>query len=342
MPVSDEDVELVEQRYHTGERIARRALVVSDGDIAGAGSVIEAAREYRNLHRFEAFADDIEQLVRKGEVSLERAVSVLHEYNGLMGSAKAALDAHESDVHEGVRRFREGVQDFQGGRSSSESGSGDPETGASESTGESETGTVEPASGSDDPGAAAGTHPRGTVVVPPNKHYLQKLEARARDGQARLVETAYALTGRTYTRPTDLIPLDDDEFYLLSTRTSTNYNVRAMAEEVARSYSGASPPKVVAKFHTHPGGVPSPSRADRSGAQTVHREFVTAFGTDDFEFFHGIHGLTEHGRSVPPTQRHQPWIDGDRLVWDDETFRHRIAVYGPEFRTQKPIRLAGE
>lgn len=254
-----------------------------------ARGVIEAADEFRNLHRFEAFAADVAQLVRKGEVPLDRAVEVLYEYDGLIDSAKAALDAHGSDAHEGVRRFREGVQDFQEGRSSSGGVSEEPATGASGSTGES-----------DAPEPADGTHPRGTAVVPRNKHYLQKLEARARDGQAHLVETAYALTGQTYTRPADLIPLDDNEFYLLFTRTSTNYDVGGMAEEVAGGCSGRSPPTVVAKFHTHPGGVPSPSQADRSGVQTVHREFVTPFGTDDFEFFHGIHGLTEHGRSVPP------------------------------------------
>lgn len=298
------------------EEVARQALEVSDGDVSVANRIIEAANTFRKLHRFSEFVDEIEQLIQKGDVSLERALEVIYEYDGSMGSVRAELDAHEEDTDDAVRRFREGVKEIRGRRSSSDTST---ETSKPEQTDYA--------------------HPRGTFVVPNDKHYLQKLEARARDGQASLVETVYALTGQNHTHPTDLIPLDNDKFYLMSTQTMTSYNVEAMVDSVVQSYSGSTPPKTIAKFHTHPGGVPSPSAADQSGARDIYQAFVTAFGTDDFEFFHGIHGLTKHGRSVAPTQRQQPRITNNQLVWNDDTFRHRIAVYGPNFQTQKPIRL---
>jgi len=316
MTVSRQNIKLVQQRHGVREAVARQALEVADGDVSVANRIIETADTFRQLHTFSEFLDDLELLVQNGDVSLDRAIEVIHEYDGSMGSAKAELDAHEAETDDAARRFREGVKEIRERRSSSET---DTE--------------------SSEPEEIDGVHARGTFVVPHNKHYLQKLEARARDGQASLVETVYALTGQNHTHPTDLIPLDDDKFYLMSTQTMTSYNVKAMVDSVVQSYSGSTPPKIIAKFHTHPGGVPSPSAADQSGAREIYQAFVTAFGTDDFEFFHGIHGLTKHGRSVVPAQRQQPRITNDQLVWDDETFRHRIAVYGPNFQTQKPIRL---
>lgn len=317
MTISREGVESIKQRYDVREQIARQALDVSDGDIAGAGRIIEAADEFRHLHRFSEFTDDIDQLIQQGGVSLQSAMDVLYKYNGSMGSAKAKLDAHQSNTNEAVKSFREGVKDIREKRSFSDTESSEPE-------------------------ATDDVHPRGTFIVPRNKHYFQKLEARSRDGQASLVETVYALTGKNYTHPTDLIPLDNDKFYFMSTQQMTSYNARAMANEVARSYSGSTSPKIIAKFHTHPGGVPSPSNADQSGAREIYQEFVSAFGTDDFEFFHGIHSLTKHGRSVSPNQRQQPQIINDRLVWEDAIFKHHVAVYGYDFQTQKPIRLDKE
>ncbi|MFB6251480.1 MAG: hypothetical protein ABEI27_07310 [Halobellus sp.] len=255
---------------------------------------------------------------------METALERLYEYNGSVGSVKAALDAHDEDTDAAVKRFRDDVRGIREQRSIGGTAPADTETDSS------------------DDEIADGTHSRGTFVVPQNKHYLQKLEARARDGQASLVETVYVLTGQTYTHPTDLIPLDEDKFYLMSTRKMTSYDTQAMVDAVVRAYSGSTVPKVIAKFHNHPSGVPSPSDADRSGARRIYQKFASAFDTDDFEFFHGIHGLTRHGHSVPLSQRHHPRITKDQLVWDDATFRHRIAVYGPDFRTLKPIRLAEE
>lgn len=182
-------------------------------------------------------------------------------------------------------------------------------------------------------------HDRGTLVFPQSEHFLQKLEARARDGQASLVETAYALTGQDYTSPTNLIPLDDDKHYLISTERMTSYNVNEMAREVASSYPGTNSPKSIAKFHTHPGGLPTPSPADQSNAYQTYQAFASAFGTSDFEFFHGIHGLIEHGRSVAPELQQQPKVMGNQIIWDDPKFTHHIAVFGPRFQQQKPIRI---
>lgn len=319
MTASRESIDSIQRKHNVREGVARQALEVSDGDMFVANSIIQAARTFRRLHEFEGFVDNIEQLVRQGDVSIEEAIELVYEYDGSVLSAKAELDVHEDGTDEAAKRFRESIRGIR--EEYSPSGT-DVESG--------------------DSGVTDDAYSPGTFVVPNNKHYLQKLEARARDGQASLVETVYALTGQSYTHPTDLIPLDDERFYSISTRRSTSYDLREMVAAVVRSYSGSTPPKVIAKFHTHPSGIPSPSEADQSGARRIYEEFVTAFDTDDFEFFHGIHGLTRHGHSVAPSQRHQPRITNDQLVWDDETFRHRIAVYGPDFETQKPIRLAEE
>lgn len=174
---------------------------------------------------------------------------------------------------------------------------------------------------------------RGDFVVPDDRDFLQKLEARGKNGHGKIVETIYVVTGSSYTHPTDLICLDNPEYYGSATRSSVQFNPRQMAEKVASLYPDEEPPKLVARYHTHPSGSLRPSSADRSSAPTVRKAFVDAFGTEDFEFFHGIHGLAEHNDTPGPDERHTPTDTGDHVEWVGERFRHKLAVFGKGFKS---------
>lgn len=195
-----------------------------------------------------------------------------------------------------------------------------------------------PASPSVEPDPASDTHPRGTFVLPENQHFLQKLEARGKNGHGSIVETVYVLTGASYTQPTDLIRLDNDDYYGSATKTSVSFNPRSMAEKVASLYPDGETPQLIARFHTHPGGTLRPSDADRSSANNVRTAFENAFGTDEFEFFHGIHGLEEHNRSPPPDERQAPSASG-HVHWLGERYRHKIAVFGTGFKHKKDVAI---
>ncbi|MDS0260947.1 hypothetical protein NDI56_16215 [Haloarcula sp. S1CR25-12] len=181
------------------------------------------------------------------------------------------------------------------------------------------------------------TRPAGSFVVPANRDFLQKLESRGKDGQGRLVETMYVLTGPTRTQPTDLIGLENPAFYGSVTRTSLEFNPTRMAEKVASLYPAGNTPGLVARFHTHPSGSVSASHQDKQSAPAVESAFVDAFGTDDFEFFHGIHGLEEHGESPGPEQRQDPSVTDDVLEWVGERYRHRLGVFGRGFDEQQTV-----
>lgn len=211
-------------------------------------------------------------------------------------------------------------------------------------------GRVDPAGGSrtpqeppstpdDDGDPSPDPAPRGTLVFPKNKHFMQKLEARGENGHGETVETVYVLAGANYARPTDLIRLDNETYYRSATKTSVRFDPRAMAEKVANLYPSGAAPKMIARFHTHPSGSVRPSTTDKDSAAQVRRAFENAFGTDDFEFFHGIHGLQEHGRDPSPGQRQDPSVSEGSLSWLGERYRHRIAVYGAGFEQRKPIRV---
>lgn len=194
-----------------------------------------------------------------------------------------------------------------------------------------------------------------TFVLPRDKHFLQKLEARGRNGHGEFVETVYVLTGPTPTQPTDLVRLDRPELYGTATRTSVEFGPHQMAREVEELYPSDHTPGVVARFHTHPpDGSVTPSQKDRETAPSVHRAFVEAFGTDEFEFFHGIHQLEPHDTSPKPDSRQSPQIErqqvqrGDTnltqeyITWRGEQYQHRIAVFGRGFASMKEVALRGD
>jgi len=191
----------------------------------------------------------------------------------------------------------------------------------------------------DDTPAEPDTHPTGSFVVPANRDFLQKLETRGKDGQGRLVETMYVLTGPTRTRPTDLIGLENPAFYGSVTRTSLEFNPTRMAEKVASLYPEGKTPGLIARFHTHPSGSVSASQADKRSAPAVQTAFVDAFGTDDFEFFHGIHGLEEHGQSPGPEERQQPAVSDDVVEWIGERYKHRLGVFGRGFEQKQTVNV---
>lgn len=180
---------------------------------------------------------------------------------------------------------------------------------------------------------------RGTIVVPANKDFLQKVETRGKNGHRPTVETIYVLAGPTYTQPTDLIRLDDDSYYGDATRSSVRFDPHAMAQKVANLYPDDDLPKLIARFHTHPSGSTAPSSKDKQSAPAVRKAFVEAFGTTDFEFFHGIHGLKNHGGSPTPSERQQPTEQNGKITWKGEQYRHTLAVFGERFERQKQIRI---
>ncbi len=195
----------------------------------------------------------------------------------------------------------------------------------------------QPLSPKTDPDSTDDPHPRGTFVIQNNQHFLQKLEARGKNGHGRIVETVYVLTGPTYTQPTDLICLDNNEFYDSATKTSVRFDPKAMAEKVASLYPKNEAPNVIARFHTHPGGTLRPSAADRDSAPKIREEFVRAFGTDDFEFFHGIHGLEEHNSKPGPSERQSPSTSQGHVRWMGERYRHKLAVFGRQFENKREV-----
>jgi len=193
------------------------------------------------------------------------------------------------------------------------------------------------------PDDGATSYTRGTFVLPDDRDFMQKLEARGLNGHERIVETVYVLAGPSYTRPTDLIRLDNEEFYGSATRSSVSFNPYAMADKVAALYPDGEAPKLLARFHTHPAGTLTPSGQDKQSAPTVRSAFENAFGTDDFEFFHGIHGLEEHGRNPDPDERQTPTVRSDSLQWVGERFQHKLAVYGERFEPpRKNVAVARE
>ena len=196
-------------------------------------------------------------------------------------------------------------------------------------------------------GPASGTettsYSRGTFVLPADRDFMQKLEARGLNGHQRIVETVYVLAGPSYTRPTDLIRLDNEKYYGSATRSSVSFNPYAMADKVAALYPDGEAPKLIARFHTHPRGTLKPSGQDKQSAPKVRSAFENAFGTDDFEFFHGLHGLEEHGGNPGPDERQSPSVRSNSLQWSGERFRHKLAVYGERFEPpRKDVALAQE
>jgi hypothetical protein len=176
---------------------------------------------------------------------------------------------------------------------------------------------------------------RGTLVFPADEQFMQSLEIRAKNGAQRRVETVYALTGPTYTAPTDLFALDDPEFYESATRRSVVTLGGRMARAVARRFPDGETPNLVARFHTHPGGTTTPSDTDQESAADVYEGFTEAFDSAEFEFFQGIHAYAE--LSEPGSRSRDPHAVSNTVSWEGEQYRHTLALYGPQFRNAREV-----
>jgi len=185
------------------------------------------------------------------------------------------------------------------------------------------------------PKADTGSYDRGTFVFPRSKDFMQKIEARGLNGAHNRVETVYVLAGNNYTTPTDLFRLDDPGYYASATRRSVRTYGRKMAKKVAALYPDGEAPKLLVRFHTHPGGSTRPSDADKQSAKQIRDHFRKSFGTNDFEFFHGIHAYKDHDSNPGPEARHAPEARSNSVSWRGEQYRHELALFGPKFRNPK-------
>lgn len=218
-----------------------------------------------------------------------------------------------------------------------DSGGGSETTGRTGTTRKTAPQSPDSPSSSVDPKPSSSPYSRGTFVVPDDQDFLQKLEARGKNGHNNIVETVYVLIGYSYTQPTDLIRLDNEAYYGSATKTSVRFDPKAMARKTASLYPDNNPPKLIARFHTHPGGTLRPSQKDKQSAPKVKKAFENAFNTTDFEFFHGIHGLKEHGRNPGPDERQSPSDSRGYIRWVGERYEHKLAVYGDGFQRQKQV-----
>lgn len=182
-------------------------------------------------------------------------------------------------------------------------------------------------------------HPKGTFAFPADQDFMQKLESRGLNGTQEPVETVYVLTGPSHARPTDLVRLDNPEYYVSATRRSVRVYSQQMAEKVAALYPEGESPNLVARFHTHPSGTTRPSSTDKDSAEDIRDAYATAFGTDEFTFFHGIHAYTEHGGNPGPDERHQPTARSNGISWKGERYRHELALFDPTFRNPQKVSL---
>ncbi|USZ69230.1 Mov34/MPN/PAD-1 family protein [Halorussus salilacus] len=182
--------------------------------------------------------------------------------------------------------------------------------------------------------------PRGTFSFPASKPFMQALETRGKNGAHERVETVYVLTGQSYTTPTELFGLDDPEYYASATRRSVTTKEGKIARRVAASYPAGETPNVVARFHTHPGGSTVPSDTDVQSAEKIERCYEQAFGTDDFEFFHGIHAYVDQSGTPSVEDRHDPTALNGGVSWRGEQYRHELALFGPRFRNSRSVVIA--
>jgi len=187
-----------------------------------------------------------------------------------------------------------------------------------------------------------GTYSRGTFAFPDSKPFMQALETRGKNGAHERVETVYVLTGQSPTTPTELFGLDKPEYYKSATRSSVTTLEGKVARRVAASYPDGETPNVIARFHTHPGGTTTPSDVDRKSAESVKSCYEDAFGTDDFEFFHGIHAYVEQSGVPSVSERHDPSAVSGGISWRGEQYRHELALFGPRFRDRRDVVIADE
>lgn len=194
--------------------------------------------------------------------------------------------------------------------------------------------TSRPASG---PSPEPSNVPRGTFAFPNDEFFMQALEVAGKNGAHERVETVYVLMGPTYTDPSELFALDDPEYYTAATPRAVVSRGAKMATAIANRYPDGESPSLIARFHTHPGGSTTPSDQDRDSARAVKETFERAFGTDDFEFFHGIHAYIDHAGTTEQEDRRNPEASSNGVSWYGEQYRHEFALYGADFANPRKV-----
>jgi proteasome lid subunit RPN8/RPN11 len=182
--------------------------------------------------------------------------------------------------------------------------------------------------------------PRGTFVLPYSVPFLQNLETRAQNGAHEVVETVYVLAGPTYTTPNVMFQLDDPELYESATPSSVTSMTRAMARRVAAAYDGLPAPKMIARVHTHPNGSTTPSDVDRTGNDRLVEIYRDELGTEDVEFFQGIHAFDRHReRQRDLDDRYEPRASVNGVSWHGSRFQHTLKLFDPHFRQNRPVEV---
>lgn len=171
---------------------------------------------------------------------------------------------------------------------------------------------------------------RGTLVFPASDpDFLRQIELRGKNGARDFVETVYVLSGSTYYVPTRLHALDDPSLFNSADRSSVNARNREMAQKVANFYAQRDGPRIVVRIHTHPSLSTNPSDTDYD--YSLEKKPVYDRFFEDYEYFHGIHGIGEISEPPPGEIRSPEMVGQNELAWWGESRRHRLAIYDEEY-----------
>ncbi|KAB1184783.1 hypothetical protein GJR98_17080 [Haloferax sp. MBLA0077] len=140
-----------------------------------------------------------------------------------------------------------------------------------------------------------------------------------------------------------MFQLDDPEYYKDATIDSLTSLPEKVAQDVADAYDGLSKPKMIAWIHTHPNGRPMPSPTDREDATMYQRCFANALGTNDFEYYNGIHAFDTSRRSNATVDEY--YVPQEKPIgasWTGPRFTHTLAMWDPEFKTPYNVKVISE
>lgn len=177
---------------------------------------------------------------------------------------------------------------------------------------------------------------RGTLIFPADdRDFLQQLEVRGNNGGVDDVETAYVLTGSTYYVPEHLFNCDDPGLYQKAEYNTVNFNELEVASRVYEYYGDRMAVKIVVVVHTHPSGNTTPSDRDEKWGPQIPPMFDRYF--DDYEFFHGLHGLGEECDPDPEWMRRPEKTAENEISWHGESRIHKLAVFDSAFNPRPVV-----
>jgi len=137
-----------------------------------------------------------------------------------------------------------------------------------------------------------------------------------------------------------MFQLDNTDYYTEATKTSLQSLTGKMAADVANAYQDRDPPKMLAWIHTHPNGGTTPSSKDRNGADTVRETFSRALGTNDFEFFNGIHAFDASWEQESTIEdQYNVTTDSNSASWIGTRFKHTLSMWDPTFTSPRQVEV---